>query len=72
VGGGANQEPGRKHLGRVHSKAILKTWLRGTEAGAESRPASCGNVRKMLTAVRAMRRGQWAAARRQVAGPGPR
>lgn len=31
--------------------AILKTWSPETEAGAGSQPESCGNVRKMLTAV---------------------
>lgn len=40
-----------KPAGANEAKAILKTWLRGRAAGAGSRPESCGNVRKMLTAV---------------------
>lgn len=58
--------------GANEAKAILKTWSRGTAAGAGSRPESCGNVRKMLTAVQERRRTGWAAARRREAGPGPR
>lgn len=40
-----------KTSGAHEAKAILKTWLPGRAAGAGSRPESCGNVRKMSTAV---------------------
>lgn len=76
-GGRANQEPeGNTSIKQGHGgrggEAILKTWSPETEAGVASQPASCGNVRKKLMVVRAMRKGPWTAAKWQVAGPGPR
>lgn len=78
AGGGAGRgkpRTGRKHFNQAggggRGAATLKTWSPETEAGAGSQPESCGNVRKMLTAVRAMR-GPGVAAGQQGAGPGPR
>lgn len=75
--GRANQEPeGNTSIKQGHGGrgggAILKTWSPETEAGVVFQPASCGNVRKKLMVVRAMRKGPWTAAERQVAGPEPR